>query len=641
MFNKYFLNIEDFEVQNNTNILSSFAESLIKEYKKAAKKRVYKKDLLISIITNLIGNLFIRSYAHREAKKNDSKSKKIDYVLVAHKAEMYSNKKHEDFTYNVQMIHATFRLMLTVEDILTYFKIIDIETHHRDKSIDGGNRYEIDDEGNIVWQTTKIKLRNIYDWKCYFIFNKDIHYNLQFASMMNGELNRFFKGKKKYQDNLIAYIKKKLDGKETKVRASYEYIEEVRKVNDLFPENIRNQCKYKRAFSENLNSGGRLYGLINQMTKDQRLVLILSPFNYVEVDFTALIPNTIKYYVSGAFYTSRPYNLVAKTIIEDKIRSNKGKDIVTNEEIVNIVAKAIKQPILMLFNGDTSNQRTITAIQYSLAENGLDNFPDEVEDVKNQILIKTNDPDRYRKATIYKLSKKRPRWKQFVQNNDFPDYDLDYFITPKNIYDGLSKALPELRPFLLTENWNWTQLIESNTILKIVEYIKEDNLLPLIVHDCIIVPKEYEPKYADIMKKELINQIELFKEKNIKEAEAKYRDTIWKFLQYSEKIGKLRIVDETIQINIKDNDEDVEILANIKGLNKELYKFVILFIREYIKAYKNSKITDSQIIKNSKFYSYITTKNYWSFYHSIKGILQEYLYKMIEEGRRFNERRII
>ena len=640
MFNKYFLNIKDFELQNNSNSLSSFADRLIEKYKKSAQKHVYKKDLLISIIINLLGNLFSRTYAYREDKKKGA-SEKINFILVSHKAEMYCNRKHEDFTNNIEMIQATYKLMLTAEDILTHFNIIVIETHNRHIEKDNGQRYKIDDSGNIVWQTTKIRLKNICEWKCDFIFDQDIHYNLKFASLMNGELNRFFKGNKKYPNDLSAYIKKKLNDKETKVKAPYDYIEEVRKVNYLFPESIRSQCKYKRAFSENLNSGGRLYGLINQMTKDQRLVLILRPFNYVEVDFTALIPNTIKYYVSGAFYTSRPYNIVAKTIIEDKIRSNKGKVIVTNEEIVNIVAKAIKQPILMLFNGDTGNQRTITAIQYSLAENGLDNFPDEVEDVKNQILIKKNDSDRYKKATLYRLGKKRPRWKQFLQNNDFPDYDLDYFITPKNIYDGISRALPELRPFLLTENWNWTQLIESNTILKIVEYIKEDNLLPLIVHDCIIVPKEYEQKYADIMEKELINQIELFKDKNITEAEAKYRETIWKFLEYSEKIGKLRIIDETIQINIEDNDEDVEILANIKGLNKELYKFVILFIREYIKVYKNSKITDSQIIKNSKFYSYITTKNYWSLYHSIKEILQEYLHKMIEKRRRFNERKII
>jgi len=82
---------------------------------------------------------------------------------------------------------------------------------------------------------------------------------------------------------------------------------------------------YKRIFIENITNCGRFYSKFTNIPKVERKKLILDSLNYVEIDFTAFVPNTMKIFVDGECYEKRPYNEVSKFIVKINTKIKKKK----------------------------------------------------------------------------------------------------------------------------------------------------------------------------------------------------------------------------------------------------------------------------------------------------------------------------
>lgn len=68
-----------------------------------------------------------------------------------------------------------------------------------------------------------------------------------------------------------------------------------------------------------------------------------------------------------------------------------------------------------------------------------------------------------------------------------------------------------LKKYLYYNSSYFTQNIESNIISKLMLEMIKDNILPISIHDCIIIPSQYENKYKLLMNQLLISECNLYK----------------------------------------------------------------------------------------------------------------------------------
>lgn len=591
MFNNELKDIYQFEKNNGISHVMDLARCLVSEYKK--ENNFKKEEKIIHALTNILGYLFVR-YSRSLYYSRTNKSENIPVLFIPTNNQLFSKTKCTEVDYikikeNIKSFHLTHVNLAIVVKILTNPK------------------------NNLCTKITGIKqisnsfliLNPIEEWNKIFITN-DIIKNLQFYSIIGGKyLDKIKYDGKKIKPKPIAYIKV---NKKYIIKASKANTDITMKINNLLPQELKAEYSYTRIYNDDELSGGRFYSLFNSMPKKTRKMLVEDQCNYVEIDVQAMVPNILKLVMDDSFFDERPYNLVATSLLKSKLRLKEIDNC--SEELVSIIANIIKKPILIIFNNEYLTEKKINSresgreIYNILIENGLANTSEEENiasiSVKN---MKESEAKYINKFNIL-YTERQTRWEKNVGTFfQCPTFNMK----PSDIFKAMKNTLQGLEGFMLTSNWSWTQLIESELLVDISLDLEQDKLLPLFVHDAFYVPQEYEQKYREKVKVYLPLIVKDFisiknTKENMNKIEKDFTSRVKKYLSSSTrnefKINSITNNDFKLLTNkirkIMKNE-----ITNFVKFNDNKFIFPIL-VKEHKDYYSLLNKTIRKIINNSK-----------------------------------------
>lgn len=503
---KRMYNIVAFEEQNHSIMITDLAMILLNEYEKnTARGLLYKKATYVSSLANILGNLFIRNGKSKADKKYTAQ-----VIIPTGNGIYYKNSREKE----IQKLKDTNKLENNdrIEQLKVFSdsnEILQLTKDKRNLLIEvleyNGICSLIKGERNGKCST--LNLRNPNEWTK-GIFHQTIEQNLLLYEIVNGGyFDRLVYENYKEDCKPAAYIniKDSLGNIVNFEPASRGRIKHVEQINSMWPNELVSYYKYHRVFTTYETDGGRFYGSFPSMSKSYRKAFILDPFHYVEVDFSAFVPNAMKQFTNSEYFTERPYNKVAKTLIISKNKGRKQK-YSTDNDFINTIANCIKRVILILLNNDRIDNSTINKLKNNpeanriLVEVGLYNT------IQEFLLVKKSCKNNFRERENLLYLYRKERW-----NSDNGIECPRFKVSPANVATAIKKGAPELKSFLFLSTWGWTQLLESELLIDLAEEMRKDKLLPLFIHDSIVVPKELEEKYRALSKSLLIKIVEDFK----------------------------------------------------------------------------------------------------------------------------------
>jgi hypothetical protein len=577
------------ELNKDIHPIYDLAFRLVKIYS-IDHPHIKNKDTLCYALTNILGILFIRKHTEIFMGHIGKGEYKAHIVITLNGNDYTKPNPEEAKGYNI----ITFKMTRTnAEQII---KIV--ETNHicRIK------------KGNYRGKSTTLILNPLCSWNTSIIENNIVS-NLRLYNAYNGEyLSSFWPIKKmsKRAYKPLAYIIFKYNGEKIYKPACKDRIAEVDFINKLWPQDLEEGFIYRRVFNVDEYSGGRFTSRFTSMPKSIRKFLIEDRTDYVEIDFPAMVPNTLRQYVDGEYFSERPYNMVAEAIIKYKYR-NKPKLLETAIRLYKEpLSNAIKRPMLYLLNNqisvDNLNSRKYSkSIYKSLINNGLQNTTKEIREAKERFNFITDPEDYNMNVTMALCDMKKRRWSSNVSKDiEAPTFRL----SPKNIYYAMTKELKELTYFMLCFSWKMTMRIESELLVQVSKELKKDHLLPLFVHDAFYVPKVFEDKYRNLSYQLLKNIVREFKEKHyldtniVNKKEDEFRSILNNFIrknmenQYIEFNNCFNytnyklLKDFTYQVKnkfihspqfneyLKNNDNNLYFINIIKKYDNKLYRLI-------------------------------------------------------------------
>jgi hypothetical protein len=586
MYNKKLENFYEKEEHNNDKILIELATYLVNTYHTEKGGNLYKKDLLVKALTNVLGNLILKYQTYEYIQNLGEKNKKYNknfnpQLLFPMNNGLYTKNKYDPEKYkivykNIKTFGLTRRNKEHVIEILKLFNLCTVSIGELAKS-----------------KTTTIELNHYFEWRS-DIFERSVEINLQFYHLfVKDYLIELINPDMKKKESLTTYIKK--SGQ--RVPVTNELANKTNQINELWPKELK-RFFYTRVFNKNINTGARFYSTFNNMPKLTRKKLVLDSFDYVEIDFTAFVPNAMKIFVDGEAYEERPYNKVSKYLIKSKFRKKGDKERREKalQDYEQILADMIKRPMLIIMNQGFYTEENINkcnAVWKILRKNGLANTINELNDSTYSGFDATSNA---KNKNIDLYNYRTVRWEEQVGF----DVECPHFnIKPSNLLAATKKALKEIDKFMLTSNWGWTQHIESEILIKISKDLKEDGLLPLFVHDAFLVPRSYYQKYKELSNKSLLEIIADFKESLLTDDFAIQIDK-----EFTELIKNNTLIKIVISRYKKDSKKDSK--NEIKKLTMKLIKIMEKDIKSIEKKDKN------------KFYYSINKNDYWKLYYIIK-----------------------
>jgi hypothetical protein len=323
---------------------------------------------------------------------------------------------------------------------------------------------------------------------------------------------------------------------------------QVRDLNYMWDNNI---LHFYRRFVYNDKSHGRFYNPITFLKKEVREE-IMKQYGYEEVDFSAMILNTLYYYETGKFYPVRIYNVFTKTYLQ-KIGL---KD--SSEELVSYLADELKMTFVTMFNCKSPKLKLTNALK-QLNENWNKNF------------------------SKIKL-------------------DSDIFM------DVIKNTVPEISHYLGTQSCWDTVFIESETMRKLImKYFKTDKLKPYFVHDAIYVPKDKVYKYTKLMQKYLGKEILSFEKRKRYEFVESMNFDWKKIVNTNFNFKNFTLTKKTIQ----NHSHSLVLSSHINSLYKlisKVYPYFIKFIN-FLYYKTNNKIFYCDIIMS--LYQLYSKDNVW------------------------------
>jgi len=588
MFYEELENIYEIEKQNDVNTITDLSRFLVDTYHKEKGGKLYKKDLIIKALTNVLGNLFIKyqtkEYINRTIKEEYDKDYKPQLYFPMNNSlyakNNYDVENYKYVTHNIKMFGLTSKNKNHIISILKLFNICEVSI------------------GEYQKNTTILTLKNYMEWRN-DIFKKSINRNLRiyhaFARDYLYELNNPSKNRKLVPNTYV-----KQNG--IRMEVEKDLIDKTNQINELWPKELK-RFYYTRVFSENVYNGGRLYSLFNQIPKKERKMLILDYFDYKEIDFTAFVPNTMKIFVDGESFKERPYNKVSREIIKGKFKKKDDKERRNKALIIyeQVIADQIKRPILMMMNQEGYAEQDIMknkAVWNSLVESGLANTKEELRKAKYHSGNKIEDAKR-RNKELYTY--RAMRWNENVDSKvECPHF----FIKPNNLLVATKKALKEIDKFLLTSNWGWTQYIESELLLRVSLDLKEDNLLPLFIHDAFIVPEKYYQKYRELSERYVLEIVDDYRKMILTEEI---------IIEIGKKLDSLLRKSNQIEYLMKEYNKGTLERSEIKTITMKTIKYMKEELNLFMKRDMN------------KFYYSMKVYNYWSLYWIVRETIEERL----------------
>ncbi len=261
--------------------------------------------------------------------------------------------------------------------------------------------------------------------------------------------------------NLLPYDKRSRKYKKVKnnfeTPCSKDTIAEVDKINAGLPK----QLQYTRVFGKTENEYGRLFGILNRLSKRLR-AKICNMYDLTEIDFTNFNVNLFYLIANGKKYEGDFYNDIMKSvgIPEDEYSKHR---------------KTFKKLCLCIF-GTENKTHAQQSVMSTLMKEHL-------------------------------------------------------FLKPKEIVEAIEKQCPEIKDYIFNPITSIAQRMESKIIITIANEMLKDNLMPFLIHDSFIVPKEYAKKYDRLMEKVLLDVVQKNRKNIINEI--KIRNSIKNYKNHS------------------------------------------------------------------------------------------------------------
>jgi hypothetical protein len=270
-----------------------------------------------------------------------------------------------------------------------------------------------------------------------------------------------------------------------------------------------------------LNQGGRLYSTFTGIEKGTRK-WITKNLGLKEVDLSSAMFQIIYGYVNDELYDGRFYNAIAESILKEKNVLDNLVDLQKNFMIKQL-ADLIKEETLLIYNMN-SEKSYINSIDKTLVDSCLNvNFIKELKkDYPNSTVKEAmklegllNNDETRDEIEIHRY-KRNNNFRNNYKNDNMKLMFLDYLgnktISAKSIIRAVRREFPELSQFEFTSNWQFSQNIESEMIVKVSNSMKEDKLTPYSCYDAVYVPSNMISKYSQLMDKFLLESIREFKE---------------------------------------------------------------------------------------------------------------------------------
>lgn len=448
--------------------INQLAINMVNELK--SYKEIYKYNKYVADFTNILGNIFLYYTTSKSITRNPNV---VDHYPFVVKKDYY-NIKQRDFiadakiTKNIKKLglsHATVTNFVFIAEQLNMIHVV--KGYYDARDYNKSNKSYLQLKPLVEWNDKIFDSLNLY---------------LGIAGLLyDGEYLKIkaFGAKHRIKDHTPAIVRD-IAGNESPVKEDFDVVNNIN--NNLG--SLKSLYSYRKIYSGDLLSGGRLYSTFHLMTKALRNK-IMTKFGYKEIDFTAAILNTLHTYVTGEAFSISPYELVVDRLIKNKIDYNLSDDYRMH------LKKTLKQAIVISFNSSYSsiknnNNKLISDI---LIDSGLCNTREEIREAKS--IHKNN----YVAQFEYRYNKRAERW-ALKSNLTCPRFE----VSVKNFNLAVKQALKSIGAFIGCKNWSWTQKIESETIQVIAEELIKKGNIPLLVHDAFYVKEndyDYFVQYAN------------------------------------------------------------------------------------------------------------------------------------------------
>lgn len=209
--------------------------------------------------------------------------------------------------------------------------------------------------------------------------------------------------------------------------------------------------QYGRRYGENEFEMGRLYNAITNISKRNRIALIEKD-NLVEVDLASSFINAFYIAETGEIYQDEKYNNDPYTKLIEVLPSD--------FKLTRPEAK--KFMMRFICNNSASNA----------------------------------------KKSMRQIMREK---KMFTYNGK--GIPVTFFHKEKDILKTIENAFPEIKKYFYNNNYNWAFYVESETLIIVLNKMIKLNILPLSIHDAVLVPKHLKEYFENFFLETFIKVI--------------------------------------------------------------------------------------------------------------------------------------
>jgi len=373
----------------------------------------------------------------------------------------------------------------------------------------------------------------------------------------------------------------------------------IDQVNALFPEEEA-FLKLRRIFSRDYQKSGRLYNPITNMTKTERKALFTQK-GYAEVDLDSAMLNILFIFKTGNIAPFHPVKgLIEYILYKDKQLHKKidgfGNRIYSDQRLKTIAEQLypiIKPLIITMFNAKVNKDIML----YKLIEQDLHLDLNTKSKIRSHnSFYKGEDSKSVKKKMINQYREIASEISKAYVSRYPENEEIGFEISGVCLERCVNKKLSAIKSFLYNSNWDWTQYIESETMINLC--LKE-KLIPYILHDAIYVPEKREKEIEKKLYKELIRNTKIYKKKKIKEEQIQtlmyiYTETSDFSFQY--KLSKTKM-ENCIYNDIDIDFSKVRVDSFLTRCKKESFERELPFfnmnkriLKKYLLSFNNKKV---------------------------------------------------
>ena len=94
------------------------------------------------------------------------------------------------------------------------------------------------------------------------------------------------------------------------------------------------------------------------------------------------------------------------------------------------------------------------------------------------------------------------RWRAYLSDQGLDPDTRRPFLPVYDLIEAVEDVCSPIRNYLFRKLTDYAQNVESRVIVEIGKHMVADGLLPLLIHDALVVPQEFAKKY-DVLKEEI------------------------------------------------------------------------------------------------------------------------------------------